>query len=62
MIEELNSEYMRLVFRAKHYADFCDDINYMIADSAANDVWALILVETAKKGYTNDNDNPMFYT
>lgn len=62
MIEELNSEYMRLVFRAKHYADNCDDVNYMIADSAANDMWALILLETARDKAAKKNDNPMFFT
>lgn len=58
-INELQQEYMRLVFRAKDYADVCDDVNYMIADAAAGDIWALILAET-----TTDKaaQNPEFYT
>lgn len=59
MLDSLQNEYMRLVFKAKEYADVCDDVNYMIADAAAGDIWALILAEEASNKAAQ---NPQFYT
>lgn len=49
-LELIHAEYLRLLVRCNDFKAAGDDVNYMIADTAANDMYAMLLSESAKKG------------